>query len=121
MSFAEQLKRARIAQGMTQQQVADLMGITNSTYCGYETGKRQPDVSKIKKLASILNTSGDILLETGFNVKKDSLPSIYDRLNNLTDEQLELVKELSLLDEKTREIAVAQIRVLLDHERKNKQ
>ena len=48
MSFAEQLKQARIAQGLTQQQVADLMGITNSTYCGYETGKRQPDVVKIK-------------------------------------------------------------------------
>lgn len=67
MSFAEQLKRSRIARGLTQQQVADKMGITNSTYCGYETGKRQPDVAKIKQLAIILNTSGDILLETGFS------------------------------------------------------
>ena len=29
MSFAEQLKRARVSQGFTQQQVADLLGITN--------------------------------------------------------------------------------------------
>ena len=39
MSFTERLKEARISVGYTQQQVADAMGITNSTYCGYETGK----------------------------------------------------------------------------------
>ena len=66
MSFTERLKEARISVGYTQQQVADAMGITNSTYCGYETGKRQPDVAKIKQLAKILKTSGDFLLETGF-------------------------------------------------------
>ena len=53
MSFTERLKEARISVGYTQQQVAEAMGITNSTYCGYETGKRQPDVAKIKQLAKI--------------------------------------------------------------------
>lgn len=57
MSFPERLKEARNAVGYTQQQVADAMGITNSTYCGYETGKRRPDVAKIKRLADILKTS----------------------------------------------------------------
>ena len=66
MGFAEQLRKARIASGLTQQQVADAMGITNSTYCGYETGKRQPDVQKIKQLSKILGVSGDSLLETGY-------------------------------------------------------
>lgn len=66
MSFPEQLRRARIAAGLTQQEVADAMGITNSTYCGYETGKRQPDVQKIKQLSRILGVSGDELLETGY-------------------------------------------------------
>lgn len=65
MGFAEQLKKARLARGLTQQQVAEALGVTNSTYCGYETGKRQPDVMKIKRLADILHTSGDVLLETG--------------------------------------------------------
>lgn len=68
MSFPEQLKKARISIGYTQQQIADIMGITNSTYCGYETGKRQPDVAKIKQIARILNISGDALLETGLDV-----------------------------------------------------
>ena len=51
MAFPEQLKKARLAIGYTQQQVADAMGITNSTYCGYETGKRQPDVAKNKTIS----------------------------------------------------------------------
>lgn len=66
MSFPDNLKKARLSIGYTQQQVADAMGITNSTYCGYETGKRRPNVEKIKQLANILHTSGDDLLETGF-------------------------------------------------------
>lgn len=66
MGFPEQLKKARLGMNYTQQQVADRMGITKSTYCGYETGKREPDVEKIKLLTAILETSGDTLLETGF-------------------------------------------------------
>lgn len=65
MGFSEQLKKARLNKGFTQQQIADLMGITKSTYCGYETNKRHPDVAKIKQLANILDVSGDVLLETG--------------------------------------------------------
>ena len=67
MSFCEQLKKARTNIGYTQEQVANSLGISKSTYCGYETGRREPDVIKIKELANILNTSGDILLETGFD------------------------------------------------------
>ena len=63
MSFSEQLKMARLRKRMTQQEVAEAMCITKSTYCGYETGKRRPDVEKLKRLAEILETSVDWLLE----------------------------------------------------------
>lgn len=66
MSFGERLRAAREARGYTQQQVADHMKIDKSTYCGYETGKRQPDVQKIKQLSKFLGVSGDDLLETDF-------------------------------------------------------
>lgn len=66
MSFGEKLRAARESKGYTQQQVADHMGIDKSTYCGYETGKRQPDVQKIKQLSKFLGVSGDDLLETDF-------------------------------------------------------
>ena len=64
MPFAEKLKEARQMRGLTQQEVAERLGVSKSTYCGYETGRQQPDVRKIKQLAAILQTSGDQLLET---------------------------------------------------------
>ena len=108
MSFAEQLKQARIAQGLTQKQVAEQMGITNSTYCGYETGKRQPDVEKIKLLAAILQTSGDTLLETGFSPESDDTfeeaRSIFKSLRpEFQGCALEQMKKLAELQGKVRE------------------
>lgn len=89
MSFSEQLKKARLESGLTQQQVADLMGITNSTYCGYETGKRQPDVEKIRLIAKLLNTSGDILLETGFDINgTEKAPAQSERELTEKDQQI---------------------------------
>lgn len=72
MSFGERLRAARESRGYTQQQVADYMKIDKSTYCGYETGKRQPDVQKIKQLSKFLGVSGDDLLETDFAGQQNS-------------------------------------------------
>lgn len=105
MAFREQLRKARLHTGLTQQQVADIMGITKSTYCGYETGKRQPDVAKIKQLANILNTSGDILLETGFEHQENSAKlneslGIFNTLRPEFQEYvLEQIKKLAKLQE----------------------
>lgn len=107
MSFSEQLKRARISQGLTQQQVADRIGITNSTYCGYETGKRQPDVSKIKQLANVLNTSGDVLLETGFASEREANRQISAKVS----EAIEIFK---MLNPDFQDYALEQIRKLLE-------
>ncbi len=62
--FKDKLRAARKAAGMTQKEVATAIGVTESAYCGYETGKRQPDVIKIKQIAEVLGTTGDFLLET---------------------------------------------------------
>ncbi|MBQ8535974.1 MAG: helix-turn-helix transcriptional regulator [Clostridia bacterium] len=64
MNFQEQLKQARKAAGLTQAQVAAALRVDKSTYCGYETGKRKPDVQKLKQIAAILGTTGDALLGT---------------------------------------------------------
>ena len=63
----EQLRKARKAAGKTQQEVADHLGVNFSTYSGYETGKRQPDALKIRKIAAFLGVTGDYLLETGMD------------------------------------------------------
>ncbi len=82
------------------------MGITNSTYSGYETGKRQPDVAKIKQLAGIFHISGDILLETGYKDCKppsqepglEELSSLYQSLRPEYQEcALDMIRRLARL------------------------
>lgn len=63
LNFCENLKKSRQRVGLTQQQIANALGITKSTYCCYETGKRQPDIAKLRRLALLLCTSVDELLD----------------------------------------------------------
>lgn len=60
--FPALLKAARQRQGLTQQEIADALGVSPSAYCGYETGKRQPDLSRLAQLSALLSTSADALL-----------------------------------------------------------
>ena len=77
----DRLREARKAAGMTQKEVATAIGVTESAYCGYETGKRQPDVLKIKQIAEVLGTTGDFLLET----PQDQEPDLAEYLSDLRD------------------------------------
>lgn len=77
--FNENLRKARQEKRLTQQQVADLLGVAKSTYCQYETGASEPNIVRLKKLAKILETNIDSLLgieppeqlEKDFNRLKD--------------------------------------------------
>lgn len=126
MSFPERLKEARILLGYRQKQVAEAMGIETSTYCGYETGKRQPDVAKIKQLASILGVSGDFLLETGFSENDQtesggglSRPEGYPIDENHIDKNQEdrasfqLVREYQQLDKEHQKVVRHLVKYLL--------
>lgn len=83
--FKDRLRSARKSANLTQKEVAMRLGINESTYCGYETGKREPDVLKIKEIASMLGVSGDYLLETGFSTPPSPAEQSTDPLT--TDEQ----------------------------------
>lgn len=85
MEFHEELKLARTKLNMKQSEVAKALGVDTSTYCGYETGKRSPDVARIKKLAEILKTSADTLLGTE---KESSSECVYTSEKLSTEELL---------------------------------
>lgn len=88
----DQLRKARKAAKKTQKEVADHIGVTESAYCGYETGKRQPDALKIKSIAAYLQVTGDYLLETNEQREQDVTPSINVPIQPIiTDDELELL------------------------------
>ncbi len=49
--FARQLRVIRKQNNFTQQQIADMLGISRSAYCGYETGRRSPDLDTVSRLS----------------------------------------------------------------------
>ena len=99
MEFYEELKAARIKAGLTQQQIADEIGITKSTYCGYETAKRNPDPQRIKQLAKVLHISADTLLDTGIEKEKAPAPAKAETGEITREMSIELLKALGLLDQ----------------------
>ena len=102
----DRLKLARKRAGMTQKEVAARAGITESTYCGYETGKRQPDALRIKQLARILDVTGDYLL--GLE-DIDVIPPADD----LTADELELLELYRQLNAEGRRAAMTYTEFLL--------
>lgn len=93
--LGERMKEARKAAKKTQMEVAKAIGVSESTYCGYEIGKRQPDALKIGAIASFLHVSGDFLLEIDAPEIDDSLPeqeklllNLYRRLNEEGQEKI---------------------------------
>ena len=99
MEFYEELKAARIKAGLTQQQIADEIGITKSTYCGYETAKRNPDPQRIKQLAKVLHISADTLLDTGIEKEKSPAPAEAETEEVSLEETDRLLVALGLIKE----------------------
>ena len=62
MSFRENLKSIRSEKGLTQQYLADALGVTRSTVAAYESGRIEPSIEKILILSSSLGASLDELL-----------------------------------------------------------
>ena len=71
--FSEKVKQLRIECNWTQSQVAAHLNIEQSSYAGYESGKRQPRLDTLVKIAELYNVSCDYLLREGFQKSPDSI------------------------------------------------
>lgn len=61
----------RTALHMTQAQLALLVGVTPNAITQYESGVRKPNILMLKKLARVLNTTADALLEP-INIEEET-------------------------------------------------
>lgn len=65
------LAEIRDERRMSQKDMADILGIGVSTYCQYETGKRNVPAETVDSIAKILNINkNDIFLPIKFMVSK---------------------------------------------------
>ena len=77
--FKDKLRFLRKQQEFNQREIAEYLGIDQTTYSRYETGATEPDIESIKKLAKLFNVSTDYLLENN-NILSD-IEDVVD-LNN---------------------------------------
>ncbi len=62
MEFKERLKNLRTSFGLTQTKLAEKLNYGCSAISNYESGRNQPSIEDLKKLASFFNVSMDYLL-----------------------------------------------------------
>ncbi|MED1602646.1 helix-turn-helix transcriptional regulator [Alkalihalophilus marmarensis] len=62
MEFKDRLKYCRKERKVTQEKLAEKLGIKRPTYAKYETGENQPDIAMLNKLADFFDVSTDYLL-----------------------------------------------------------
>ena len=68
MTLGEKIKKARIENGLTQEQLSERMMVSRQAITKWEADKGIPDVSNLKLLAQLLNVSIDFLLDNGSEI-----------------------------------------------------
>ena len=86
VDFGNVLKKLRLQEGFTQQELANKLGITKSVVSYYELQERYPSPEVLVKLASIFHVTTDYLLGLEQNETID--------LVGLDDEDIITVKRL---------------------------
>lgn len=61
-SFGERLKSLRESNGLTQDELAEKVGVTKQAISQYERGVRRPDFDTLSALCDLFNVSTDFLL-----------------------------------------------------------
>lgn len=99
--IAKKLKEIRVRNGLSQQQLADVLGLCRSAYSNYELGRRSPDFSMIKKLAAFYKVSLDVFDDaTALELCDDNdfQGEAPQYLSELSKSEKELIVRFRLLD-----------------------
>ena len=75
MEFSERLKELRKQAHLTQVELANKLGIVQSSYADWERGKKKPTQDNLVKIAQVLNVSVDYLVGNS-EEKADELDNI---------------------------------------------
>lgn len=61
-TFSDRFRELRKEKGLSQRELANVLHMSNSAVAMYETGKRQPDLEALEKIADYFNVDMDYLL-----------------------------------------------------------
>lgn len=79
-TIGDNLRILRMERGMTQEDIANRLGITRFSIANYETGRRAPSVSTLKKYAQMFGMPLDQITETDYPSNVISLMELVERV-----------------------------------------
>ena len=99
MSFAEKLHELRISRNISQKELADNLGVAQSSVNYWEKGQRDPSITMVKKIADYFGISVDEMLEwkpDGTNQKSTTIAAHFEN-EEFTAEEIKKIEEYAEL------------------------
>lgn len=103
--FCNVLKQLRQEKGITQKEIAEILGISQAAYSLYEKGQREPKYEMLEKIADFFNVSVGFLvsgrkdyiyerISTPFNI---DILELFPEISTITDEceKKQIIKQIS--------------------------
>lgn len=69
--YFTRIRRLRMSRGITQKEMATVLGMTPNAYQKYEYGEREPNMATLVALADFFDVSLDYLVGRSDNPKRD--------------------------------------------------
>ena len=98
MDIGTKIKNARIAAQLTQEQVADALGVSRQTISNWENGKTYPDIVSVIRMSDLYDISLDLLLKEEKTMTDKKENNVSDYVNYL-DDSTNVVKSKKRLSE----------------------
>lgn len=88
MYLAENLKKYRLLKNLTQENVAEYLGITAQSVSKWERGESYPDITFLPALANIFETSIDLLIGMDTIRAEETRSNIHKKLLNIRNAKI---------------------------------
>lgn len=113
-SFKDRLRALRKQNVLSQQELADKMGVTKQTISQYERGVREPDFESLEALCDIFNVSSDYILGKANITMRFLTEGDLELLNrpSLSPDESSLLEDYRELNDEGKAIARSTVRGL---------
>ncbi len=102
MSLQDKIMKLRRAQGLSQEELADRLGISRQAVSKWESGQSTPDIDKIILLSDFFGVTTDYLLKDSAGVEKSDANNTFTSLDNNAEEDNEPFEKEEEEEEKPR-------------------
>lgn len=94
--FGENLKKLRQDRNLTQERLADFLGVSFQTISKWERGDNYPDITTLPEIASFFNVTVDNLLGINKVENESEIKEFIEKYDNLfdNDKRIEMIKKM---------------------------